>query len=51
MKMAMNKYTDKAPLPDRFKIGNNMVCDKCHSVFCRNFNIKLLGTKYILYSQ
>ena len=32
MKMAMNKYTDKAPLPDRFKIGNNMVCDKLQIV-------------------
>ena len=32
MKMAMNKYTDKTPLSDRFKIGNNMVCDKLQIV-------------------
>ena len=30
--MAINKYNDKAPLPDRFKIGNNMVCDKLQIV-------------------
>ena len=43
----MNKYTDKAPLPDNFKTGNNMEYDKLHIV--KGFNKYFANVGFNIY--